>query len=431
MGNPRIGLASFSRRWWGVIALAVAGGALAAYVYGSRATPTYEADAQVLVEADAEGSTTQAAQLSPTYAEMVTSTPVLAFALRSTGASRSVDDLRENVRGESDDRTRLIEIRVDDTDSNQAVALANAVAAGLRSYVADMRTPATADGDVISQPQVRVVEPASSAVRVRPLSLLLLGFGAVAGLFGGLAFALVVESRSPNVTDEDDLVWLGRLPVLGSVNGRRPDAGRSPFDPAQSSSERAAPYRRLATNISIASPEELTSLVVVGADGSEASCAVAVHLALASAQEGRCVVLADFEGDRIRGFLRIDELAAGAQLVKRAEPLTHSGTVVERFTFRSGTPLVVALPRVAPRGLSQEDAATLVARLSAGAELLIIHAPPPSYSRSTLTWARASNATILVVRAEETKRANVRGALEGLQPVGTKLIGTVLKTERD
>src|SRR6266508_5313298 len=98
MENPRIRLASFLRRWWFLIALAVVAGALAAYVYGSRATPTYEANAQVLVEADPEsGGTTQAAELVPTYAEIVRSTPVLAFALRTTRSLGSVDELRENV----------------------------------------------------------------------------------------------------------------------------------------------------------------------------------------------------------------------------------------------------------------------------------------------------------------------------------------------
>jgi succinoglycan biosynthesis transport protein ExoP len=433
MGNPRIRLASFLRRWWPLIALAVVGGALAAYVYGSRTTPTYEADAQVLVEADAEaGGTTQAAELVPTYAEMVSSTPVLAFALRSTKSPGSVDVLRENVRAESDQRTRLIKIRADDTDPTRAVALANGLAAGLSWYLSIPRPPPTPGADVTKQPQVTVVDRATSAGRVRPLSLLLLEFGAIAGLFGALAFALVVEARSPKVTDEDDLMEIGGLPVLGSVNGARPRAGRSSFDPTRSSLAEAASYRRLATTISVANREEVPrSLVVVGAERSEGSCTVGVKLALALAQDGLRVVLADFEGDRIRPFFRIDERGGGRQVVSRAEGLKFRGTTLDRFTFRSGAPLVLVLPRLAPRGLSHEEAEELVTLLSADADLLIIHAPPPSDSRSTLTWARAARATVLVVRAEHTKRVNVTAALEGLEPVGTKLIGTVLQTGRD
>jgi polysaccharide biosynthesis transport protein len=433
MGNPRIRLASFLRRWWSLIALAVVGGALAAYVYGSRATPTYEANAQVLVEAGAKGGdTTQAAELVPTYAEMVRSTPVLALALRSTDSPGSVGELRESVRAESDQRTRLINIRADHSDPGRAVALANGLATGLRRYVSVTRAPPTPGADATKQPQVRVVDRATSAVRVRPRPLLLLEFGAIAGLFGALAFALVAEGRSPKVTNEDDLMEIGGLPVLASVNGARPRAGPLLFDPTRSSLEEAASYRRLATGISVATHEEAPrSLVVVGAEQSERSCTVGVKLALALAQDGRRVVLADFEGGRIRPFLRIDERGGGKQVVSRAEPLKYKGTTLDRFTFRSGAPLVLVLPRLAPHGLSREEAEELVMLLSADADLLIIHAPPPSHSRSTLTWARAARATVLVVRAEHTKRANVTAALEGLAPVGTKLIGAVLQTGRD
>lgn len=432
MGNPSIRLASFLTRWWALMALAVVGGALAAYVYGSRATPTYEANAQVLVEASpASKGATPVAELLPTYAEIVRSAPVLAFALRATQSPGSVDELRENVRGESAQDTRLIEIRADDTDRTRAIALANALAEGLKWYVSVTRAAPTPGADVTAQPQVQVVDRATSAVRIRPLSPLLLEFGAFAGLFGALAFALVAEARGAKVTDEDDLMETGGLPVLGSVNGAGPRAGPSFFDPSRSSLEEAASYRRLATRISVANREEVPrTLVVVGAERSESSCIVGVKLALVLAQDGQRVVLADFEGDRIRRFFRIDERGGGKQVVSRAKALKYRGTTLDCFTLRSGAPLVLALPRLAPRGFSDQEAEELMTLLSADADVLIIHAPPPSHSRSTLTWARAANATILVVLAEHTRRANVTAARQGLEPVGAKLIGAVLHSGR-
>jgi Mrp family chromosome partitioning ATPase len=362
---------------------------------------------------------------------MVRSTPVLAFAIRTTKSPGSVDELRENVRAESDQPTRLIEIRADDTDPTRAVALANGLALGLKWYVSVTQAPPTPGADAPKQPQVRVVDRETSAARVRPRSLLLLEFGAMAGLFGALAFALVAETRRPKVTDEDDLMEIGGLPVLGSVNGARPRAGPSSFDLTRSSLEEAASYRRLATRISVANDEIPGSLVVAGAERSEDSCTVGVKLALALAQDGWRVVLADFEGDRIRPFFGIDEHGGGNRVVNRAKALKYRGTTLDCFTLRSGAPLVLVLPRLAPRGLSHEEAEELVTLLSVDADLLIIHAPPPSHSRSTLTWARAARATVLVVRARHTKRANVTAALEGLEPVGTKLIGTVLQTGRN
>jgi polysaccharide biosynthesis transport protein len=428
MGNPRIRLASFLRRWWALMALAAAGGALAAYVYGSRATPTYEANTEVLVEAGpGPEAASPVAELLPTYAEIVRSTPVLAYALRATQSPGSVDELRENVRGESDRNTRLITIRADDSDRTRAIALANALAAGLRWYVSVTRAPPTPGADVTRPPRVQVVDRATSAVRIRPLSPLLLEFGALAGLFGAVAFALVAEARSAKLTDEDDLMEIGGLPVLGSVNGAGPRAGQSFFDPTRSSLEEAASYRRLATRISVANRKEVPhSLVVVGAERSEGSCTVGVKLALVLAEDGQRVVLADLEGDTIRRFFRIDERGGGKQVVSRAKALKYRGTTLDCFTLRSGAPLVLVLPRLAPPGLSHEEAEELVTLLSLDADLLIIHAPPPSHSRSTLTWARAASATVLVVRAGHTKRAAVDEAREGLEPARSKLLGAVL-----
>ena len=428
MGNPSIRLASFLRGWWALMALAAAGAALAAYVYGSRATPTYEANAEVLVEVGpAPEAASPVAELLPTYAEIVRSTPVLAYALRATQSQGSVDELRENVRGESDRNTRLITIRADDSDRTRAIALANALAAGLRWYVSVTRAPPNPGADVTRPPRVQVVDRATSAVRLRPLSPLLLEFGAFAGLFGAVAFALVAEARSAKLTDEDDLIEIGGLPVLGSVNGAEPRAGPSFFDPTRASLEEAASYRRLATTISVANREELPgSLVVVGAERSEGSCTVGVKLDLVLAQDGQRVVLADFEGDRIRRFFRIDERGGGKQVVSRAKALKYRGTTLDCFTLRSGAPLVLVLPRLVPPGLSHEEAEELVTLLSLDADLLIIHALPPSHSRSTLTWARAASATVLVVRAGHTKRAALDEAREGLEPARSKLLGAVL-----
>jgi capsular polysaccharide biosynthesis protein len=430
MGNPRIRLASFLRRWWFLIALSAVGGALAAYLYGSRASPTYEANAQVLVEVSpASVAATPVAELLPTYAELVRSTPVLAFALGATQSHGSVDELRENVRGESNRDTRLIKIRAEDSDRGRAIALANALAVGLQRYVSATQSPPAPGDGVTRRARVRVVDRAASAVRIRPLSPLLLEFGAFAGLFGALAFALVAEARKPRVTDADELVAIGGLPVLGSVNGNSRGGLASP-DPTLPPGESAS-YRRLVTRITAANRDEAPrSLVVVGAGGAEESYMVGVRLALALAQDGQRVVLADFEGNRIGPFFRINERGGENRVVGRAKVLKYRGTILDCFTLRSGTPLVLVLPRLPLRGFSDQEADELVTLLSADADALIIHAPPPSHSRSMLMWARAARATILVVLADHTRRANVTAALQGLEPVGAKLIGAVLQRGR-
>jgi capsular polysaccharide biosynthesis protein len=417
MGNPHVHPASLRRRWWRLILVATVGCALVAYVVGSRVSPTYEASSQALIQGPAG--------LAPTYAELVKSTPVLVDALNSVKPDVSLTELRRNVRGESDQNTRIVTIDVDADKKRDAIALANAIAAGLRSYV--QSTQASSAGTTSSKPiDVQLVDPADSAVRVRPLTSLLLLFGAAVGLLGGTAFALAAEARSPKVTAVGEFEKAAGLPVLGSVNGGSLGRGGVSLDPI-GALEDAAPYRRLATQIAVANESDSPrSLVVVGADGPEGSRAVAVRLAHVLALEGRRVVLADFEGDMIKRSFGIGE-RAGAHVMRRMEPLKDADMVVDRFALRSGAPLVLACGRFDPQGLSFERAEELVLLLSADADLLIVHAPPPSSSRAALTWARATEATVLVVRGEKTKQEQVAEALAGLESARTKLVGAVLQ----
>jgi capsular polysaccharide biosynthesis protein/Mrp family chromosome partitioning ATPase len=435
MPTRHIGLLTLLQRWWSVMALATGAGGLVAYAYGTRITPTFEAEAQLVVEAPAvAGGGQEAAELVPTYAELVRSTAVLESSLRAAKSPLTPDELRSNVRGESERETRLITIRARDRDPAQAVLLANGLAAGLGRFVsaAPSRSPG---GQVRPRPRVRIVERATEATRIRPRSLLLIEFGALAGLFGALAVVLLVESRSRRVKDEDELVRLVPAGVLGSVNGGSvsPRLARSLVDRARTAPGEVESYRRLVTRIAVANRDEVPrSLLVVGAQATDGSGLVAAKLALALAGEERRVVLADFGGDgRIARLFGIGKRRDPGALVRRSKPLSHGGVTLDRFRPRSGRPLLLAMPRGSgPLTLSLPEARALVALLSAQADVLIVHGPSPNRSRGALTWARAAAATVLVVRSEHTRRENVVRALEGLEPLGTNVVGAILRTGR-
>jgi capsular polysaccharide biosynthesis protein len=419
MGNPRIGLVPLLRRWWLAVLLATVGGALVAYAFGSQDAARFEAQADVLVEAPAG--------LAPTYAEMVKSTPVLAYAVRNAKPGLSVGELREDVRGESDQDTRIVTIQVEASKGSEAIALANAIAAGLRRY-ASSQPPPDAPGEAQTPgPRVQLVDAATTAVKVRPRPLLLIEFGAFAGLLAGLAFVLVAEARRPRVSNEDDLLEVSRLPVLGTVNGNPPAVAFAP-GPAIST-EGSASYRRLVTRIALASGSEAPrSLVVVGVDDARGSCKVVVNLARQMVQDGLRVVLADFEGVGLRRHFGIQGRRSRASLMKAAEPVTCAGLTLDRYSLRSGPPLVVALPRVVPRALSAENAEALVTLLSADADIVIVHGPSPNRSRGAIAWARATEATLLVVTARHTRRAEVEEAVAALESARSKVVGAVLQT---
>jgi Mrp family chromosome partitioning ATPase len=253
---------------------------------------------------------------------------------------------------------------------------------------------------------------------------LLLEFGAFAGLLAGVAFALLAEARTPRVNAEEDLAAAGGPTLLGTL-----DAGRRAGVFAPAPAVQLAAYRRLVARLALAADTDFPrSLVVVSADGARASAKVAVDLGLSLAFDGHRVAVADFEGDGITRYLQMDGRKRGASLFRRSDPVESAGITFDRFTLRVGSGPTLVLPRSRPGDLSVEDADTVVADLSTEADALIVHGPPPTRSRGTLSWAGATVGTLLVVAAGQTKVSDLVRVVEALEPLGPKLLGAVLLT---
>ena len=434
MSTWRIGFLSIAARWWAVVVLATAVGGLLAYLYGASASPTYEAEAKLHVDAPGTelGALQTAPELAPTYAELVRSTPVLQRTAQELNGRLTLAELRGNVRGEWDRDTRLLTVRARSGDRAVAVLAANGLARQLVRE-ASTQSPALGAGESTPRTELRVVEPAADADRVRPQSRLLMGFGALAGFFLALALAVLVDSRRRTVRDEEDLTELAEGTVLGSVDGgplSRP-GGRAQVEGV--TGEGADSYRRLADRVHAPGREEvLRSLLVVGAQRGAGSGTVAANLAAALADTGVNVVLADLgeKAEAVRLLAR-DGRGTDGTPVERYGALRHGGIVLDRFALRSGRAPLLVLPRGGPpRSLDVAAAHGLVEALLAEADVVVLHSEPPPRSPRSLTLARTADVTILVVRGGHTKRDTVTSTLDSLDLAHAKLVRTVLYTSR-
>lgn len=434
MDTWRIGFLATASRWWAVVALATGVGALLAYQYSSRVPPTYEAEAKLLITPTGTelGALQAAPELAPTYAELVRSTPVLERALKALDGQLTLEELRENVRGEWDHDTRLVTVRARSRDPAIAVLAANEVARQLDREVSS-QPPASGSEELPLRTKLTIVEPAADADRIRPQSLLLMEFGALAGFFFAVGLALLVDSRRGTVRDEEALTELTGGAVLGSVDGGSlsQPVGRGPAEGA--APEGADSYRRLAERVVAAGGEELPrSLLVVGVHRDSGSGTVAANLATALADTGMRVVLADLaeklEAARVLAPDRRDADRAG---LKPHGELHYDRIVLDRFAPTSGRAPLLVLPRGGPpRSLDVLDARGLVDLLVAGADVVVLHAGPPSHSPRSLTLTRAADLTILVVRRGHTRRDTVTSVLESLDLAHATDVATVLQTSR-
>jgi capsular polysaccharide biosynthesis protein len=413
-------------RWW-VVFLASVSGALLAYAYGLRVDPVYEAKASLVVNAPQGGQSLESvADQIPTYAELANSTPLLRAALDKLGLSLTPEELQPDVRGEADTSTRLLTIRVQSQNPAVAEAIANALARELIRRVAAAAPRTDESSQVVAGPRLKILQPASGGDLIRPRHTLIVGFGALAGLFGGLALAVLASLVQRTVRREDELARLAPIPVLGSVNGGLLAATGGHV--LVSGGSAAEPYRRLSARILSAHGQRAPrSLLVVGASGNEGSAAVASELALALAGGMSRVVLTDLASDRpIAPLFGIGEKSAGAS-AKRSSPLRYGSLTLDRFALREGPPLVLGFPR-SPGGWSGgvDDARAVLDLLLADADLVVLHAVSLGSSAAPLVFARILDAAVLVVRPAQTRRESVVSAVEALGLAGTNVVGTVL-----
>jgi capsular polysaccharide biosynthesis protein len=425
-------LLSVARLWW-VVVLAPVAGALLAYAYGSRIAPVYEGKAILVASSPAGGSSPEAvtAQM-PTYAELVSSAPLLQSALDSLRLRISAEELQPNVRGESDASARLITIRVRNKHPAVAAAIANALAGQLVRRVAAEAASAGATSAGAGGARLTVLEPASGASRIRPRLFLNIVYGSLAGLFGGLAVAVLAQSTRRTVRGEDELARLAApLPVLGSVSGARLPGVRSRI--LLSDGPETESYRRLSARIlsgnGVRAPR---SLLVVGAQGNEGSPALAARLGLAVAETLGSVVLAELSRDRpIARLFGIGEESASA-LARRSSLLRHGSLRLERYVLRAGPPLVLAFPRMREEwSPGPVEAREFLALLLAEADYVFVHANSLGSSPAMLAWAHALDAAVLVVRPARTRHDSVLAAVQALDLARSNVVGTVLHLGRD
>jgi len=420
-------LSSFARRWWGV-GLAPLVGAPLAFAYGSRVAPVYEAQAKLVVSAPVGGQNLNsvAAQV-PTYGELVNDIPLLQGALRTLRLPLTPQELQPNVRGEADASTRTLTIRVRNRNPRIAAALANTLARDLIRWVAAAAPTRPGSHVRPATPRFTILQSASGAVRIRPRVVLIAGFGGLAGLFGGLAIAVLATTIGRTVRGEDELARIAPIPVFGSVNGGfvRAADGRTLLGAAVGES-----YRRLSTWIlSASTARSPRSLLVVGAQGNEGSAAVAAKLALALAGTMGSVSLTDLASERpIAHLLGIGEKSASA-FAKGSSPLRHGPLTLDRFALRGGPPLVVVFPRERDAwSAGPEEIRAVLADLLAEADFVILHAASLGSAPAALVWARMLDAVVLVVRARHTRRQSVVSAVHAFSLAGAHVAGAVLST---
>lgn len=206
---------------------------------------------------------------------------------------------------------------------------------------------------------------------------------------------------------------IASLPELVTVNDRR--------------SSVAEAYRTLRTNLLFsAAVRALRSIVVTSPGAAEGKSMTAANLAVAFAQQGHRVLLLDcdlrrsrihkiFEQPELPGLTNV--LIGGVATDEAIRP-----TKIERlFIMPAG-----AMPPNPAELLGSSQMRALVEQLRDQFDVLIIDSPPLLAASDGAILSRMVDGAIVVVRAGRTERNALKTAIQQLDTVGARVLGTVL-----
>lgn len=413
------GYLAIARRWWWTLLVAVWIAGLAGFLIASQIAPTYEARTKLLVgPINTDVDTLRASgQLVQTYAELVTSQPLLESTIQELDLPYSSGQLRANVRTTADDVTRFLTIRVQDGDAQLAADIANTLA--------DELIQVTSSGTTRPEGELQVTEFAEApSSPIAPQVSLIVLVAAGAGLIGAALLVILIEYFADTIRTREDLKRIAGYPLLGSAP-TPPGQADLPVAVAPSNSPLGSAYRMIDTRLLLsAAGDPPRSILVISAETRPTASAIALNLAASLAGSGRTATVLDGAGELTRRLDLTGRPGLGEALIDPSES-PQPVEIAERLLVLPIGEDGSADPRDPARAVH------LVERLLAGdSEVVVIDGGSATGTPGALLWARAADAVLLVATQERTRRDEVATAAETLRLVEANVAGSVLVERR-
>jgi capsular polysaccharide biosynthesis protein len=410
------------RRWWWTLVVAAWIAGLTGYLVASTIPPTYQSQVKVLVgPLNTDTDTLRASGLLvQTYAQYVTTREVLASTIQELGLDLTPDDVAAATRATANDVTRILTIRVQAGDPQQAADLANTLATELEQL--------TSRG--LSRPEglIQIIEFARlETTPVAPQVSLLVILAALAGIVVAIVLVLLLEYFGNTVRTRQELANLAGAPLIGAVPAPSGDPPQATdlVVLAAPASRTAAPYRLISAKIALDPARAgVHSILVTDADWEGQAAVVGANLAAALSRFGRRVVLVDGAGQggtitRINGWQERAGLAE--TLAEGLSPVRPQDSARALSILPAG--------RAPLEGADPDRLRAMFAELGGDDGIVVVVGAPVQASPVTLALALAADSVILVARRDRSRREDVVFASESLGLVGAAPTGVIL-TER-
>jgi len=417
------------RRRWRIVAGTVGAALVVAAVISLVAPVTYTARTQIFVATAASGNAAELAQGTAfaqarvqSYVSLIKGDQVLTPVVQRLHLSLSPAQLAARLDTDAPVGKVLLNLRVRDGSATGAAAIANAVSEEFVRYVHRLETV----GGAASPVRLSIIQPAEvPTAPVSPRVPTLVVLAVLGGVVVGGALAVLRDRADTKVHGAADLEALG-VALLGTIPFDRA-AGSTPLAArADPDGPRAEAFRQLRTTLDFIDVDHPPKIIAVtGAGAGDGRTTTALNLAdsLASAGNRVCLVEADL---RNPGLATLLGLPASPGLVDELVRPQEGPDLLQAV----GPNLAVIVAGAAPPNpnelLSTERIRTIITRIAAVSDHVIIDTPPLLASSDGVQIARLADATLLVVRAGGTDRGAVAQAVENVRRVDRRVSGLVL-----
>ncbi|WP_411169799.1 CpsD/CapB family tyrosine-protein kinase [Clostridium sp. MB05] len=188
----------------------------------------------------------------------------------------------------------------------------------------------------------------------------------------------------------------------------------------------AETYRTLRTNIQYSSfDKEYRVIMVTSSEPGEGKSTTSGNLALCLAQGDKKVILidCDLRKPSIHKKFRISNIIGLSDVIIGKEDLT---TAMHRYNKNLVILTSGKIPPNPSEMLSSKSMTNLIENLKENFDYIILDTPPVQAVTDSQILSTKADGTILVVRAEKTKKDSVQNAVSLLKKVNAHVIGTVL-----
>jgi non-specific protein-tyrosine kinase len=295
------------------------------------------------------------------------------------------------------------------------------------SYAALLSLPGSgANAVTVVDPATPPLQPSSPRVLLNTL------IAALVGLLLAFGIAFTVEYLDDTVKSSEDVEDATGLATLGTVLKMKGEKGRSdiyhlatllyPRGPA------AEAYRTLRTNLEFASVDApVRTLLVTSSIPSEGKTTTSSNLAVAFAQAGRNVILLDADL-RKPGIHKLFDLenAGGLTSLLRTDDVSVDDVAQATEQERLRVVTTGPLPPNPAELLGSHRMQTILERLVAAADLVVVDSPPLQAVADAAILASSTDGTLLVIDAGRTRRAAAGRGREALAKSGARVLGAAL-----